>query len=74
MENIVIKERYQKPLTNREKDILSLMCKGYTNAEISAQLGIKLNTIKKHVSVILGKLDANNRTHAVVIVFEDGIL
>ena len=52
-------------LSNREYEILSLMAKGLSNAEIGNQLFISLSTVKSHVSNILMKLDAKRRTQAV---------
>ena len=53
--------------------MLQLMCKGHSNAEIADILSITVDTTKTHVSVILGKLDAKNRTHAVAITLKGNI-
>jgi DNA-binding NarL/FixJ family response regulator len=52
-------------LTEREHEVLSLMAKGHLNKEIAEQLGITPRTVKFHVSAILSKLGAGNRTEAV---------
>jgi DNA-binding CsgD family transcriptional regulator len=48
--------------TGREKEVLNLLRQGYTNKEIAAELGISLQTVKKHVSSILLKSRKSNRT------------
>jgi DNA-binding NarL/FixJ family response regulator len=61
-------------LTPREKDVLSLLVEGKSNKEIGVALDISEATIKSHVSVILMKLGAADRTQAVVIALQRGIL
>jgi len=53
-------------LTDREKDVLVMLCTGLSNADISSRLSISEGTTKKHVSNILGKLGVANRVEAVV--------
>jgi LuxR family transcriptional regulator, maltose regulon positive regulatory protein len=55
------------PLTRRELDILRLLAAGKSNQEIAAERVLTLNTVKKHVANILGKLGVANRTQAVVL-------
>ena len=50
--------------TNREKDVLELLCKGYTNIEIGENLNISSHTAKANVASILRKLQAKNRLMA----------
>lgn len=57
-------------LSSREHDILNLMISGYSNQQISDALGIKCQTTKNHVSIILAKLGAKSRTEAVVLRFK----
>jgi DNA-binding CsgD family transcriptional regulator/transcriptional regulator with XRE-family HTH domain len=52
-------------LTNRELEVLQLIAVGRCNREIAQDLFVTLDTVKKHISHILGKLSATNRTHAV---------
>jgi LuxR family maltose regulon positive regulatory protein len=52
-------------LTEREMHVLRLLAAGASNRAIADQLVISLPTAKKHVTNILGKLDAHNRTEAV---------
>jgi DNA-binding NarL/FixJ family response regulator len=61
-------------LTPREKEVLSLLVEGKSNKEIGVSLDISETTIKSHVSVILMKLGASDRTQAVVIALQRGIL
>jgi DNA-binding NarL/FixJ family response regulator len=61
-------------LTARELEILKLIAKGNANKEIAAQLAVAEDTVKKHVTSILEKLGANDRTHAVTIGLERGII
>jgi DNA-binding CsgD family transcriptional regulator len=53
-----------KQLTRRESEVLDLICAGYTNAAISAELFISAKTVDHHVSAILAKLGAPNRNAA----------
>ncbi len=55
-----------EPLTPRETEVLRLMAAAYTNREIADALGTAEGTVKIHVSNILGKLGARDRTHAVL--------
>jgi DNA-binding NarL/FixJ family response regulator len=62
------------PLTGRETEILRLMATGRSNTEIAQALVISLETVKTHVGNVFTKLDAANRTQAVVIAYETGIV
>ena len=61
-------------LSLREIDVLQLIATGNANKEIAAQLFIGEDTVKRHVSNILAKLNANDRTHAVTIGLKRGII
>jgi DNA-binding NarL/FixJ family response regulator len=61
-------------LTAREIEVLRLVACGNANKEIAAQLCIGEDTVKSHVTNILSKLDANDRTHAVTIGLKRGII
>ncbi len=61
-------------LSTREIDVLRLIAAGNANKEIAAQLSIGEDTVKRHVTNILAKLRANDRTHAVTIGLKRGII
>jgi DNA-binding NarL/FixJ family response regulator len=61
-------------LTEREASILRLMARGMSNADIAAQLIIGTETVKSHVSSVLGKLGARDRTQAVIAAYESGFV
>jgi DNA-binding NarL/FixJ family response regulator len=61
-------------LTEREREVLTAIGKGYSNAEIADELSMSLGTAKTHVSRILAKLDARDRTQLVVIAFQSGLV
>ena len=56
---------FNKPLSERELEVLRLLVTGASNEEIAKVLSIALTTAKKHVSNIIRKLGVNNRTQAV---------
>ena len=64
----------QVALTPREVEVLGLVAKGMANKEIAAKLGTASGTVKMHIQNILAKLGASDRTHAVTIAMERGIL
>ena len=69
------KNQYQKtPLTERELQILNFLRKGWTTSDISSELVISENTVKTHIRHILEKLSASNRTEAVSIAIQNGII
>ncbi|GAB7180559.1 response regulator transcription factor [Kitasatospora sp. Ki12] len=61
-------------LTGREEEVLRLMATGSSNPEIAESLAVSLETVKTHVGNVLTKLGAQNRTHAVVIAYESGLV
>lgn len=61
----IVPEGMLEPLTGRELEVLHLLAGGASNQAIAAQLVVTLDTVKKHVSHVLRKLDARNRTEAV---------
>ena len=60
-------------LTERELDVLRLLAKGMTNADIAAALSLSEGTVRNHVSAILEKLGAADRTQAAVIAIQHGL-
>ncbi|WP_329488413.1 response regulator transcription factor [Kitasatospora sp. NBC_01246] len=61
-------------LTGREEEVLRLMATGLSNPEIADSLTVSQETVKTHVGNVLTKLGAQNRTHAVVIAYESGLV
>jgi DNA-binding NarL/FixJ family response regulator len=64
----------QDELTPREIEVLRLIAGGNANKEIAFRLAIAEETVKTHITNILGKLEANDRTHAVTIGLRRGII
>ena len=62
------------PLTPREQEVLELLAQGLQNKEIASKLVISQRTVKFHVSAILSKLNAGNRTEAVTIAVQKGLI
>jgi DNA-binding NarL/FixJ family response regulator len=61
-------------LTPREAEVLVWVARGLGNKEIGEQIGTAAGTVKAHIQNILGKLEAKDRTHAVTIALERGII
>ncbi|MFE5242818.1 MULTISPECIES: response regulator transcription factor [unclassified Streptomyces] len=59
-------------LTDRERQVLTLVARGLNNTEIAGALGLSPLTAKTHVSRIMGKLDARDRAQLVIIAYESG--
>jgi len=64
----------EQTLTAREIQVLRLVAWGNANTQVAAQLSIAVETVRMHIKNILGKLSANDRTHAVTIAVTRGIM
>ena len=63
-----------EPLTPREEEVLDLLAEGLSNREIAARLHLTEGTVRNYVSAIIAKLQANDRTHAVVTALRRGLV
>lgn len=61
-------------ITNRQKEILHLLSQGLLNKQIASELGISANTVKAHLYEIFRHLEVNNRTAAVKVAFQQGLI
>jgi len=60
-------------LTEREVDVLRLVARGFSNADIAARLHLSEGTVRNHVSAVLAKLEVTDRTQAAVIAMQHGL-
>jgi DNA-binding NarL/FixJ family response regulator len=62
-----------QPLTARERDVLTCVCRGMSNKAIARELGLAQNTVKTHVGHILAKLGVTDRTQAALLALREGL-
>ena len=61
-------------VTEREREVLTLIARGLSNADVAAHLTLSLATVKSHVGRLLTKLDARDRAQLVVVAYETGLV
>ena len=66
-------ERSTSPLTRRQREVLRLMARGATAAEIADELGITHNTVRSHIRAIFHALGVTRQTEAVALALRDGL-
>ncbi len=67
-------KRNHVDLSVREDDVLRGLCRGMSNQAIADELHLSIDTVKTHMKNLLQKLEAQDRTHAVVIAFREGLV
>ena len=63
-----------QPLSEREREILQLLAEGYHTEEVARRIGLSVETVKSDTKRVIGKLQADTRTHAVAIALRQAII
>jgi DNA-binding NarL/FixJ family response regulator len=63
-----------KPLSEREREILQLLAEGYHTEEIARRIGLSAETVKADTKRVIGRFDADSRTHAVAIALRQALI
>jgi DNA-binding NarL/FixJ family response regulator len=72
--DVTVDDSGLRPLTEREREVLMLVARGLTNAEIGERLYVSAATAKTHVGRVLAKLNARDRAQLVAIAYETGLV
>jgi len=71
--SVLIQVDRDPDLTVREREILDLVARAWSNQQIAAQLGLSIKTVRNHVSSVFTKIQVVDRAHAIVKAREAGI-
>jgi len=69
-----VRRQFAEALTGRESEVLALIARGMSNAEIAEALGLSIETIRTHVKHVYMKTGARDRAHAVIMAYETGLV
>jgi DNA-binding CsgD family transcriptional regulator len=69
---MAVGERRRRGLTDREREVLTLLARGYTGEEVARELTVSAETVRAHVRNSVTKLHARTRLHAVVLALQRG--
>ena len=64
----------EQPLSEREREILQLLAEGFHTEEVARRIGLSVETVKSDTKRVIGKLQADTRTHAVAIALRQAII